>query len=64
MPILLAFAEDGESLAAEGPRLVVPGDIRGGRYVFGVETVRLDRARQPACPKHHFWWLFWNLPKC
>jgi hypothetical protein len=34
-PILLAFAEDGESLAAEGPRLVVPGDIRGGRYVFG-----------------------------
>jgi hypothetical protein len=62
--ILLAMTQDGETLAAEGLRLVVPGDIRGGRYVSLVETVRLDRARQPTCPKHQFWWFFWNLPKC
>jgi hypothetical protein len=62
--ILLAVTQDGESLATEGPRLVVPDDIRGGRYVSLVETIRLDRARQPTCPKHHFWWLFRHLPTC
>ena len=27
----------------QGPRLVVPGDIRGGRYVTGVTRIRLER---------------------
>jgi hypothetical protein len=62
--ILLAVTQDGSSLAAEGLRLVVPDDIRGGRYVSLIETVRLDRARQPQCPKHQFWWLFRHLPQC
>ena len=39
--ILLAVTEDGASLATAGPRLVVPGDSRGGRYVTNVVTVRL-----------------------
>jgi hypothetical protein len=43
--VLLATAQDGVSLADEGPRLVVPGDDRGGRYVSGVARVRLDRGR-------------------
>src|SRR5262245_32501728 len=47
--ILLAYEQDGQSLAAVGPRLVVPGDIRGGRYVSLVDTVRLDRALLPQC---------------
>ena len=42
--ILLALTQDVQSLATQGPRLVVPGDVRGGRYVSGVETIRLDRA--------------------
>jgi len=28
-----------------------------------IETIRLDRARQPECPQHQWWW-FGNLPKC
>ena len=63
-PILLAITQDGKSLAAEGIRLVVPDDIRGGRYVSLIDTVRLDRARQPGCPRHNFWWFFHHLPKC
>jgi hypothetical protein len=63
-PIMLAVTQDGNTLAAEGVRLVVPNDIRGGRYVSLVDTVRLDRARQPGCPRHSFWWLLWRLPKC
>jgi DMSO/TMAO reductase YedYZ molybdopterin-dependent catalytic subunit len=43
--ILLAYTQDGTSLADEGPRLVVPGDGRGGRYVSGVVRVKLDRGR-------------------
>lgn len=39
--VLLAFKEDGESLRQSGPRLVVPGDIRGGRYVSLVVDVQL-----------------------
>ena len=62
--IMLAVTQDGNTLAAEGVRLVVPNDIRGGRYVSLVDTVRLDRARQPGCPRHNFWWLLWRLPKC
>lgn len=63
-PILLAVTQDGQSLASQGLRLVVPDDIRGGRYVSLVETIRLDRARQPGCPPHNFWWLPRHLPKC
>jgi len=39
--MLLATTEDGVSLADAGPRLVVPGDARGGRYVTNVVTVQL-----------------------
>ena len=63
-PILLAVTQDGQSLASQGLRLVVPDDLRGGRYVSLVETIRLDRARQPGCPRHNFWWLVRHLPKC
>jgi hypothetical protein len=63
-PILLAVTQDGQSLASQGLRLVVPDDTRGGRYVSLVETIRLDRARQPSCPPHNFWWFFRHLPKC
>src|SRR5262245_18150570 len=41
--VLLAITEDGVPLDDQGPRLVVPGDIRGGRYVTGVTRIRLDR---------------------
>ncbi|MGH3800255.1 MAG: molybdopterin-dependent oxidoreductase [Pseudonocardiaceae bacterium] len=41
--VLLATSEDGRSLAAEGPRLVVPGDIAGGRYVTNVVRVFLQK---------------------
>lgn len=43
--VLLATSEDGRSLAADGPRLVVPGDSYGGRYVTNVVRVVL---RKPA----------------
>jgi DMSO/TMAO reductase YedYZ molybdopterin-dependent catalytic subunit len=41
--VLLATNEDGRALAAEGPRLVVPGDIAGGRYVTNVVRVFLQK---------------------
>jgi hypothetical protein len=41
--ILLAVTQDGASLAAAGPRLVVPGDAAGGRYVTGVNSVVLHK---------------------
>ncbi|WP_433237192.1 molybdopterin-dependent oxidoreductase [Streptosporangium sp. CA-135522] len=34
--VLLAVSQDGEPLDEQGPRLVVPGDVKGGRYVSGV----------------------------
>lgn len=37
--VMLAFAQDGQPLAR--PRLVVPGDERGGRYVTDVIRVSL-----------------------
>lgn len=40
-PVLLAVSEDGTPLTR--PRLVVPGDVKGGRYVSDVNTVRLQR---------------------
>ncbi|OLT21591.1 hypothetical protein BJF78_08260 [Pseudonocardia sp. CNS-139] len=39
--ILLATAEDGQPL--ERPQLVVPGDVRGGRYVHDVVELRVVR---------------------
>jgi DMSO/TMAO reductase YedYZ molybdopterin-dependent catalytic subunit len=41
--VLLATSEDGRSLAADGPRLVVPGDIAGGRYVTNIVRVFLQK---------------------
>lgn len=34
--VLLAITEDGQPLDDAGPRLVVPGDTEGGRYVSGI----------------------------
>ena len=39
--ILLATAEDGGALAR--PRLVVPGDVKGGRYVSDLVELRVVR---------------------
>lgn len=36
-PVLVAYTEDGKELAR--PRLVVPGDIKGGRYVSDLTTL-------------------------
>lgn len=36
-PVLVAYTEDGRDL--ERPRLVVPGDIKGGRYVSDLTTL-------------------------
>jgi hypothetical protein len=41
--VLLATSEDGRPLDTEGPRLVVPGDIAGGRYVTNVNRVFLQK---------------------
>jgi hypothetical protein len=38
-PVVVAYTEDGEELAR--PRLVVPGDIRGGRYVSDLAELRV-----------------------
>lgn len=42
--VLLATSQDGAPLDAEGPRLVVPGDIKGGRYVSTVDQVYVGDA--------------------
>jgi Oxidoreductase molybdopterin binding domain len=42
--VLLAYQEDSTDLCSAGPRLVVPGDIKGGRYVSNVVTIRVGRA--------------------
>jgi DMSO/TMAO reductase YedYZ molybdopterin-dependent catalytic subunit len=39
--ILLAITQDGTPLGDAGPRLVVPGDSHGGRYVSDVVNLRL-----------------------
>jgi DMSO/TMAO reductase YedYZ molybdopterin-dependent catalytic subunit len=41
--ILLAVTQDGTSLADQGPRLVVPGDAAGGRYVTGIVKVKISK---------------------
>ncbi len=38
-PVLLAYTEDGQPLSA--PRLVVPGDKKGGRYVSGLTGLKV-----------------------
>jgi len=43
--VLLAMTEDGNSLATEGPRLVVPGDDHGGRYVTNIVRIHVDRGQ-------------------
>jgi hypothetical protein len=43
--VLLAITEDGRSLETEGPRLVVPGDDHGGRYVTNVVRIHVDRGQ-------------------
>lgn len=42
--VLLATAQDGTPLDTEGPRLVVPGDVKGGRYVSTVEQLYIGDA--------------------
>lgn len=39
IPILVAYTEDGQPLDA--PRLVVPGDVKGGRYVSGLSDLEV-----------------------
>lgn len=48
-PILLAWQQDGRRLTGEdGPlRLVVPGDIHGGRYVHGIVQIEVDGINDP-----------------
>ena len=48
-PVLLAWEEDGTRLAGDrGPfRLVVPGDVRGGRYVTGVVRIEVRDIDSP-----------------
>ena len=41
--VLLATSEDGRSLVADGPRLVVPGGISGRRYVSNVNRAFLEK---------------------
>ena len=38
-PVLVAYTEDGEPL--DRPRLVVPGDLKGGRYVNDLVELRV-----------------------
>ena len=60
---MLAVSQDGQPLDNDGPRLVVPGDIHGGRYVSNVVAVRLERAREfPPCPRWPWW--FWLRSDC
>ena len=38
-PVLVAYTEDGQPL--DQPRLVVPGDVKGARYVSSLAELRL-----------------------
>jgi hypothetical protein len=44
--VLPAVTQDGVPLTDQGLRLVVPGDIAGGRYVTGVVKVTIDKPRR------------------
>ena len=39
VPALVSLEEDGNSLSAVGPRLIVPGDVKDGRQVKAVHTL-------------------------
>lgn len=41
--MLVALTEDGAPAADGRPRLVVPGDLKGGRYVSGLVRLHLSR---------------------
>jgi DMSO/TMAO reductase YedYZ molybdopterin-dependent catalytic subunit len=41
--VLLAYKQDGQRLDEQGPRLTMPGDAFGGRYVTGVVSITLVR---------------------
>jgi hypothetical protein len=41
-PVLLAVSEDGKPLTQ--PRLIVPGDVHGGRYVSDIVAVVIGKA--------------------
>jgi hypothetical protein len=41
IPVLLGLTRDGNTLDAEGPQLVVPGDVCGARHISGVADVRI-----------------------
>lgn len=43
--VLLAVSEDGNTLSR--PRLLVPGDVRGGRYVTDVIELHVSRQFSP-----------------
>lgn len=40
--VLVALTEDGVPLGDAGPRVTMPGDSRGGRYVSDVVTIDLE----------------------
>jgi hypothetical protein len=42
--VLLAYKTDGQDLCTAGPTLVVPGDLKGGRYVSTIVRVHVGRA--------------------
>jgi DMSO/TMAO reductase YedYZ molybdopterin-dependent catalytic subunit len=48
-PYLLAWDEDGQQLSGDdGPvRLVTPGDVKGGRYVYGVIKIEVRDVDSP-----------------
>lgn len=52
---LMSLVENGASQQSVGPRLTVPGDVKGGRYVSGSAIVTVFRApteiRIPSCAK-------------
>lgn len=41
-PVLLAVTLDGTRLDGVGPQLVLPQDRCGGRYVSGIDAIRVD----------------------
>jgi hypothetical protein len=43
-PAILSIAEDGRFLTTSGPRLIVPGDVTGGRDLQHVSAVTVGRA--------------------
>jgi DMSO/TMAO reductase YedYZ molybdopterin-dependent catalytic subunit/uncharacterized membrane protein YgdD (TMEM256/DUF423 family) len=49
-PILLAYWMDGRPLNTEGPRLALPGDDHGGRYVDSIRTITVSQQSFPAPP--------------